>query len=143
MEYCDLWSLADVAQDYKTFTLCVAEHFQWHAYSSLAKALCFCKYGNDDGTPRPGWDEIGHCDIIYENTASGTVTPPSTPKSPGSDIALRRPLGISSSTDGYITRRRVGGGYADEEAEEDTAFFVSILAKDGREEEEAHEKTTK
>ncbi|KAI9818741.1 MAG: hypothetical protein M1826_001329 [Phylliscum demangeonii] len=67
LEYCDLGTVRDLVSSHSQSRLCFPEHFLWHVYSSLAKALCFCKYGTDDGTTLPNWDEIVHFDIKGEN----------------------------------------------------------------------------
>ncbi|KAI9832608.1 MAG: hypothetical protein M1826_001558 [Phylliscum demangeonii] len=66
-EFCDLGSLEPLVQDYRAAALCFPEHFLWHVYLTLARALCFCRYGSDDGTPRPKWEEFVHGDITSGN----------------------------------------------------------------------------
>ncbi|KAI9827382.1 MAG: hypothetical protein M1826_006307 [Phylliscum demangeonii] len=52
---CELGSLSTLLHDYTTSSWCFPEHFLWHVFASLAKAICFCKYGSNNGTGRPGW----------------------------------------------------------------------------------------
>ncbi|KAI9830210.1 MAG: hypothetical protein M1826_005012 [Phylliscum demangeonii] len=73
LEFCDLGSLWSLEVDYCAANLCFPEPFLWHLYTSLAKAICFCKYGSDDGTTKSGWEEIVHSDIKPANGLAFTV----------------------------------------------------------------------